>query len=65
MIPGGDVWKIIELSQLRNNLFVLKLADKENYLLEQEGSVLNLDPRERVQSDCSWEIGGMSSLSGK
>ena len=50
MIQVDDVQEIIEPSQPLNHLFVLKLADKENYEMEQVGSVLNLAPGERVQS---------------
>ena len=50
MIQFDDVQEIIEPSQSLNHLFVLKLADKENYEIEQVGSVLNLAPGERVQS---------------
>ena len=50
MIQVDDVQEIIEPSQSLNYLFVLKLADKENYETGQVGSVLNLAPGERVQS---------------
>ena len=48
MIQFDDVQEIIEPSQSLNHLFVLKLADKENYEMEQVGSVLNLAPAEKV-----------------
>ena len=50
MIQVSGVLEIIEPSQSLNHLFMLKLADKENYEMEQVGSVLNLAPGERVQS---------------
>ena len=50
MIQVSGVLEIIEPSQSLNHLFVLKLADKENYEIEQVGSVLNLAPGERFQS---------------
>ena len=50
MIHVDDVQEIIEPSQSLNHIFVLKLADKENYEMEQVGSVLNLAPGERIQS---------------
>ena len=50
MIQVSGVLEIIEPSQSPNHLFMLKLADKENYEMEQVGSVLNLAPGERVQS---------------
>ncbi len=46
MIQVDDVQEIIEPSQSLNHLFVLKLADKENYEMEQVESVLNLAPGE-------------------
>ena len=48
MIQVSGVLEIIEPSQSLNNLFVVKLADKENYEMAQVGSVLNLAPGERV-----------------
>ena len=50
MIQFDDDQEIIEPSQSLNHLFVLKLAEEENYEMEQVGSVLNLAPGERVQS---------------
>ena len=50
MIQVSGVLQIIEPIQSLNHLFMLKLADKENYEMEQVGSVLNLAPGERVQS---------------
>ena len=62
MIQFDDNQEIIEPSQSLNHLFVLKLADKENYEMEQIGSVLNLAPRERVQSASADEIRRRSGL---
>ena len=64
MIQVSGVLEIIELSQSLDHLFMLKLADKDNYEMEQVGSVLNLALGERVQSARSWANGVMSSLSG-
>ena len=50
MIQVEDIGEIIEPTQSLNHLYVLKLADKENYEMEQVDSVLDLGPGERVQS---------------
>ena len=42
MIQVNDVLQVVEPSQSLNHLFMLKLADKENYEMEQVGSVLSL-----------------------
>ena len=49
MIQVSGVLEIIEHSQSLYHLFMLKLADTENYEMEEAGSVLNLAPGERVQ----------------